>query len=146
MCRIPGLLEYITGFPREYWEFYSVIPEDKGLLGGMKLPRSPEAPDRPGALAVRRHILQQELNDFAQKMGIAVKWGYELQSLSQDDEGVTLKFANGEEARSDFVVGCDGLHSATRRELFGEQPADYTGLVTVGVLSCTTSLHLLKDT
>jgi salicylate hydroxylase len=131
LAKIPGLSEYINGYPREDWEFYSVLPEDKGFLGGMSHPKREDAPDAPGAIATRRHALQQQLNDFAGKLGVPVRWAHELKSLEQDDEGVSVTFANGVEERFSFVVGCDGLHSNTRKSLFGEQPADYTGVATV---------------
>ena len=61
-------------------------------------------------------------------MGIAVNWGYQLEALQQDDDGVSVAFANGVQESFSFVIGCDGLRSSTRESLFGEQPVHYTGL------------------
>lgn len=97
----------------------------------MTHPKREDAPDAPGAITMRRHVLQQQLVDFAEKLGIPVQWSHELENLVQDDEGISVTFANGVQERFSFVVGCDGLRSNTRRSLFGEQPADYTGLATV---------------
>ncbi|MBA3470521.1 MAG: FAD-dependent monooxygenase [Herpetosiphonaceae bacterium] len=45
----------------------------------------------------------------------------------QDPSGVTALFADGAEARGDLLIGADGLHSAIRRQLHGEQPPTYAG-------------------
>ncbi|MEU0564730.1 FAD-dependent monooxygenase [Nonomuraea sp. NPDC005983] len=44
-------------------------------------------------------------------------------ALRQDDDGVEVDFACSGSRRFDLVIGCDGLHSSTRRLVFGdEQP------------------------
>ena len=128
LSRIPGLLEYLTGYATNDWHFYSVIPEDKGFLGSLA---HPDRGSGPHSIAYRRHILQEELNAFAEKLGIPVKWGHELATLEQDEGGVNVTFTNGAKESFDFVVGCDGLGSKTREILFGDQRADYTGLAMV---------------
>jgi 2-polyprenyl-6-methoxyphenol hydroxylase-like FAD-dependent oxidoreductase len=47
--------------------------------------------------------------------------------LEQDAGGVTLRFADGSEARADAVVGADGLRSAVRAALFGPCEPRYSG-------------------
>lgn len=42
-------------------------------------------------------------------------------------DGVALHFANGHVARGDLLVGADGLKSVVRKQMFGDQPATYTG-------------------
>ena len=42
-------------------------------------------------------------------------------------DGVELHFANGHVARGDVLVGSDGLKSVVRKQMFGDQPATYTG-------------------
>lgn len=44
-----------------------------------------------------------------------------------DGRGVTALFADGTDARGDFLVGADGIHSAVRAGLFGAAPAVYAG-------------------
>ncbi|NUT22745.1 MAG: NAD(P)-binding protein [Hamadaea sp.] len=44
-----------------------------------------------------------------------------LTALHQDENGVTVDFAQGGSRRFDLVVGADGLHSATRRLAFGPE-------------------------
>ncbi|MGZ0149462.1 FAD-dependent monooxygenase [Kribbella sp. WER1] len=43
-----------------------------------------------------------------------VRRGLELTGLHQDDSGVDARFADGTAIRADWVVGCDGAHSAVR--------------------------------
>ena len=42
-------------------------------------------------------------------------------ALTQDGRGVDVRFARGEPRRFDLVIGADGLHSATRRLVFGAE-------------------------
>ena len=66
--------------------------------------------------------------EYAQKLGIPIHFGHKLVELEQAAESVTVTFANGAKETFSFVIGCDGLHSNTRGCLFGETPADYTGV------------------
>ena len=131
--RIPGLVQYLNGFPREEWQFYSVLPEDLGFLGSLKHPRRHDGPDGHGTISILRHVLQRRLLEFAQTAGVEIKWGHKLESLTQDNEGVDVTFSDGSRERFSFVIGCDGLHSNTRKALFGGQPADYTGIAMVRI-------------
>lgn len=47
--------------------------------------------------------------------------------LEQDSDGVTARFRNGETAHADALIGADGLRSAVRTQLFGEQTVQYAG-------------------
>jgi 4,5-epoxidase len=63
------------------------------------------------------HLLGRALNE----RGASLEWGTELEELSQSSAGVTalLRRSVGgrEEAEADWVVGCDGAHSAVRKLL-----------------------------
>jgi salicylate hydroxylase len=50
-------------------------------------------------------------------------------ALEQTPEDVGVELESGEEIRGDLLVGADGLRSTTRRLLFGEQEARFTGVV-----------------
>ncbi|EKM53957.1 uncharacterized protein PHACADRAFT_257471 [Phanerochaete carnosa HHB-10118-sp] len=137
LARIPGLLEHIDAYPVDAFHFYSVLPEDPGLLGTSDHPRRLREATGLGALAVRRSLLHQRLAEFAQRLGVTIRYGHRLEALAQEDDGVAVTFANGVRETFSFVVGCDGLHSGTRVCLFGDTPADYTGLCQWGGLSPT---------
>jgi 2-polyprenyl-6-methoxyphenol hydroxylase-like FAD-dependent oxidoreductase len=50
-----------------------------------------------------------------------------LTGFVDDDDGVTLAFADGETARAALLVGADGLHSTVRSVLHGESEPRYAG-------------------
>ncbi len=47
---------------------------------------------------------------------------HELADFEQDADGVTVNFTNGEQIRTDVLVGADGIHSRVRNSLFPEAP------------------------
>lgn len=53
--------------------------------------------------------------------------GHRLVSLEDEGDDVVLRFANGIRVAADLVVGADGIHSAVRRQVFGEQAPRFTG-------------------
>ena len=55
--------------------------------------------------------------------------GCEFADFSQDDDSVTITFANGNSATVDGLVGCDGVASVVRPAMFGPEPVVYTGMV-----------------
>jgi 2-polyprenyl-6-methoxyphenol hydroxylase-like FAD-dependent oxidoreductase/heme-degrading monooxygenase HmoA len=73
-------------------------------------------------------------------LGVVVERGVELVGFAQDDEGVTaqLRHASGEveTTRAQYLVGCDGAHSAVRSGL---------GLAFEGGLSMFPQLFMLGD-
>ncbi len=56
-----------------------------------------------------------------------LRLGAKVRATHETDDGVTVVLDNGEEIRGDLLVGADGLKSAVRERLFGEQPARFTG-------------------
>ncbi|MGW4162180.1 FAD-dependent monooxygenase [Streptomyces sp. NPDC004788] len=48
-------------------------------------------------------------------------FGDSIASLAEDPDGVTVTFDSGTVRRFDLVVGADGLHSHTRRLVFGDE-------------------------
>jgi 2-polyprenyl-6-methoxyphenol hydroxylase-like FAD-dependent oxidoreductase len=53
--------------------------------------------------------------------------GAEVTSFEQDEEGVTLRFADGREERGDVLIGADGITSVVRAQLLGPAPPRYAG-------------------
>jgi 5-methylphenazine-1-carboxylate 1-monooxygenase len=51
----------------------------------------------------------------------AVRLGYKLVDFEQNETGVTARFENGTSARGAAVIGCDGIHSAVRRQLYPQE-------------------------
>lgn len=48
-------------------------------------------------------------------LGVTPEWGAGLVDTRQDGAGVTVGLADGEQVRADWLVGCDGTGSTTRR-------------------------------
>ncbi|GJE95023.1 FAD-dependent monooxygenase [Phanerochaete sordida] len=137
LAKIPGLLDAIGGHSIDAFYFYSALPEDAGLLGTSEYPRHMRETTGHPLVTLRRPLMQARIIDFAQEFGVPVVFGHNMETLEQHDDGVTVAFANGVKETFSFVVGCDGLHSRTRACLFGDMPADYTGVTHCGGMSPT---------
>ena len=44
--------------------------------------------------------------------------GHKLETVTEDDNEVTLTFTNGKVEKADIVVGADGIHSVVKKQLF----------------------------
>jgi salicylate hydroxylase len=55
--------------------------------------------------------------------------GHRLVGFAEERDGVAAWFANGERISCDVLVGADGIHSAVRAGLFGEEEPRFAGCV-----------------
>lgn len=69
----------------------------------------------PFILMVPQSGTEQVLAAQAQRLGVRVVRGAELVDLQQEADGVRVSLADGDRVRAQYVVGCDGAHSAVRR-------------------------------
>jgi len=74
-------------------------------------------PDLPATLGMNRPALARILLNRAAASGTKIRYGTTYTSLTQDDSGVDVTFADGSTGRYDLVVGADGIKSWTRRML-----------------------------
>ncbi|MGX9789428.1 FAD-dependent monooxygenase [Mycobacterium sp. MMS18-G62] len=65
-------------------------------------------------LMVPQSGTERLLQTRAGEVGVEIVHGAEVVGLTQDDNGVTMECAGGDSVRTDYVVGCDGAHSAVR--------------------------------
>lgn len=65
-------------------------------------------------------ILSEELDAVASGL-LDIRYGDRITGLAQDEDGVDVDFEHASAARFDVVVGADGVHSATRRLVFGPE-------------------------
>lgn len=129
---IPGLVDKIPGKRIHSIIQYSTCPDDSGLLSETDIPGTYIYEKYGfGIVGVERAAFHKTLIETAEEHGVEIKWGHSLVSLEQGEDDVRVTFANGHTDTASFVVGCDGLHSNTRKSLFGEEKADFTGLVQV---------------
>jgi len=70
--------------------------------------------------SIHRADLHQVLLDcvFERLGSHAVTLGKKCVDLTQDEKSVTLRFEDGSSAKGDVAVGCDGVHSAVRKNFF----------------------------
>lgn len=57
----------------------------------------------------------------------AIRMNTTVERLQQQPDGVEVTFSDRTTDRFDLVVGCDGIHSTTRKQIFGEVPLRSTG-------------------
>ena len=78
---------------------------------------APRGLDSPYAylLGIPQPVLVRLLEDHAVSQGAQVRRGRTVAGVEQDDDGVTVRLADGEQLRSRYLVGCDGGRSTVRK-------------------------------
>jgi len=71
----------------------------------------------PYVLGIPQPITDRLLAEHAVEVGVEVRRGCEVVGLRQDEHGVTVELADGEQVRARYLVGCDGGRSTVRRLL-----------------------------
>lgn len=80
-------------------------------------------PELPfGFLSIPQFKLEDILVQEAKKLGVDIEQGIELLSFEQADNGVVAELHDNnsgltEKSRFSYLVGCDGAHSVTRKQL-----------------------------
>jgi 2-polyprenyl-6-methoxyphenol hydroxylase-like FAD-dependent oxidoreductase len=101
-------LIYTNRFGQEIWR------ELRGLEAGYEVPQ----------LSIHRGRLHGVLYRAAiERLGReAVHAGHRLTGFAQDERRACVWFDDGRSAIGDAVIGCDGIHSAVRRQLYPGEP------------------------
>ncbi|WP_151481276.1 rifampin monooxygenase [Streptomyces albicerus] len=68
-------------------------------------------------LGIPQPVIVHLLKEHAIQLGAQVRRGCAVAAFEQDDEGVTVELADGEQLRSRYLVGCDGSRSTVRKLL-----------------------------
>ncbi|MEV0779278.1 rifampin monooxygenase [Streptomyces sp. NPDC050428] len=68
-------------------------------------------------LGIPQPVIVRLLEDHATQLGAQVRRGGAVAGFEQDDEGVTVELADGEQLRTRCLVGCDGGRSTVRKLL-----------------------------
>jgi 2-polyprenyl-6-methoxyphenol hydroxylase-like FAD-dependent oxidoreductase len=82
-------------------------------------------------LSIHRADLHKVLLDATrERLGDgAVRLGHRVDRIDQNGQRVTLHFDNGHLAHGRLAIGCDGIHSAVRAQLYPDQgPPKYSGV------------------
>lgn len=83
------------------------------------------------ALRIMREHLQEALLEAVKEAGIPIHYGSKLTAIEDagDSPKATAVFSDGKRADADFILGCDGVHSAVRTAYVEPQRAStFTGI------------------
>jgi len=106
------------GYPVDSMTFLN----GKGRVLGT-LPMAFRRPDGLTSRMMPRAELFVALADMARAHGVVVHHGMRMVDARNTGEGVVARFEDGTEARGDILIGCDGIHSLTRRLIDATAPA-----------------------
>ncbi|MFE0024360.1 rifampin monooxygenase [Amycolatopsis sp. NPDC059021] len=105
-----GLLERVLehGRRRPAGGFFAAIPRP-----------APQDLDSAHAylLGIPQPVIVGLLERHAMDLGAQIRRGCAVAAFEQDEEGVTVELADGEQLRSRYLVGCDGARSTVRKLL-----------------------------
>ncbi|KAG5939473.1 hypothetical protein E4U53_007795 [Claviceps sorghi] len=88
-----------------------------------------------GPLRIKRIELVRVLLAAAEKANIPIHYGKKLVAVQESADGVKVTFEDGSTDEADLVLGCDGIHSAVRRQYVdAEQEPEYSGLSGIGAI------------
>src|SRR4051812_26997583 len=89
-----------------------------GFFAAINKP-APEGLDSAHAylLGIPQPVIVRLLEEHAIALGAQVRRGSAVTGFAQDDDGVTVELADGEQLRTRYLVGCDGGRSTVRKLL-----------------------------
>lgn len=121
------------------WLLWNEYTSDGDFLGGPGSTLLSKWVDKYGwpAIGVSRTRIQMLARDIALREGIEYQQGWRLKDIRQREDGITAISEDGKEIEASFLIGCDGLKSATREILLAQQGVeskepDFTGIAVVG--------------
>ncbi|MET3807850.1 2-polyprenyl-6-methoxyphenol hydroxylase-like FAD-dependent oxidoreductase [Nakamurella sp. UYEF19] len=85
----------------------------------------------PYILGIPQPTTERLLTEHAVELGAEIHRGCELVGLTQDEHGVTVQLAGGDQLRSRYLVGCDGGRSTVRKLLGVGFPGEPTRVETL---------------
>ena len=69
----------------------------------------------PYGLGLWQNDIERILADWVGELAVPIYRGREVTGFAQDDTGVDVELSDGQSLRADYLVGCDGGRSLTRR-------------------------------
>jgi 2-polyprenyl-6-methoxyphenol hydroxylase-like FAD-dependent oxidoreductase len=94
-----------------------------------------------GYLRIRRTSLMDVFYDAVRLANIPIHFGKRLVGIAENSKGVTATFDDGTSDTADFLLGCDGIHSAVRKLYVDpDMSPEYSGVVNVFSLLETATL------
>ncbi|MBO9519106.1 MAG: FAD-dependent oxidoreductase [Porphyrobacter sp.] len=105
------------------FDFVAVHAPDGALVA--KVPSHRLVEGCPANVGIGRRALQRVLVERAREAGTTVLLGVTAQEIVEKGHGVDVRFSDGGDRTFDLVIGADGVHSRTRRQLFPDGPEPY---------------------
>jgi 2-polyprenyl-6-methoxyphenol hydroxylase-like FAD-dependent oxidoreductase len=97
------------------------------VTGTVDLPRV-LGPACPATIGILRQSVHEVLAGELAELAVPIRLRTTVKNLTQDDQGVTVEFTNGEPGNYHLVVGADGMGSLICDVAFGDQHRPhYTG-------------------
>jgi 2-polyprenyl-6-methoxyphenol hydroxylase-like FAD-dependent oxidoreductase len=86
-----------------------------GPMGGRK--QATEGVPYPNLWLLPQYRTEQILRERLAQLGAQVEFGTAFECVSPDNRGVRIQLSSGELVTAEYLVGCDGGHSAVRKAL-----------------------------
>jgi salicylate hydroxylase len=107
-------------------------------LGSSDLPNTFKNKYRQPLAGIRRTSINLMLKMELLTQDVDIRQGWELLDIKEDEDSVTAYFNGGRSVTGSFLIGCDGIKSASRSTLLrmkgiSEGPPSYTGLTQVSI-------------
>ncbi|MCJ1286800.1 hypothetical protein MMC26_006146 [Xylographa opegraphella] len=87
-----------------------------------------DEPDRPLIRAERRRLRSWLSTN------IPIRWGKRVTRIVHDDDGVTVNFEDGGNAKGDILVGADGINSIVRQHLINRSAEDLLNVIPLATI------------
>lgn len=121
-----------------------ILHSTKGsIVGEMDMIGWSEKQTGFGYLRIKRTDVMEVLLEAAEKDNISISYGKRLERIEENDSRVTVFFSDGTIDTGDFLLGCDGVHSAVRTTYVDPSCVpEYSGISNIGSLVSTSMLPL----
>ena len=90
------------------------------------------------SIVIKREIFQKAMREEAESRGIKIQWSKKLQDIKNTEGNsiVTAYFDDDSKVSGDYIIGCDGIHSRTRKIILPDGPEPkYFGNVAAGAIT-----------
>lgn len=117
------------------------------VLGNLRLAERSQTLYGAPYATIHRADLQNLLHDAALATGVPVRLGKAVQGWRETAEGLQVNTADGTCVQADALIGADGVWSAVRQQLLGDEAARFTGHLAYRALVAQADLpaHLRSD-
>jgi 2-polyprenyl-6-methoxyphenol hydroxylase-like FAD-dependent oxidoreductase len=116
------------GFPAEHIAFASGTGKHLGTV-----PLGGKLADGSVTQTLKRGELLRVIHDAARERGVPIVYGKQLTAAEEREHAVVARFKDGSEARTELLIGADGVHSQLRRVIDADAPRPtYSRLLNFG--------------